>query len=91
MAVVCAAAGPPNPVRVAYAIYSQCMSVSTAIMSPAVLCQVCGVWVVCVPVLFCVVGYPLSAPPSLWWWVGALWMVGWRGDGCGFVSEGRGL
>lgn len=36
----------------------------------------------------CVVGYPLSAPPSQWWWVGPLWMVGGIADG-GWHGEGR--
>lgn len=37
---------------------------------------VCGWWV-CVCAVR-VVGYPLSAPPSSWWWVGPSWMVGWH-------------
>lgn len=36
------------------------------------------------------VGYPLCAPPSSWWWVGPSWMVGWYGGWWGgMVSEGR--
>ena len=42
----------------------------------------------CPSVLLCVVGYPLSATPSSWWWVGALWMVGWHGE-VGWYSDGR--
>lgn len=62
--------------------------VSTAVVSHSVPCQVlwCG-W--CVSVCGVrVVGYPLSAPPSSWWWVGALRMVGWHGE-VGWHSGGR--
>lgn len=62
--------------------------VSTAVVSHSVPCQVlwCG-W--CVSVCGVrVVGYPLSAPPSSWWWVGALRMVGWHGE-VGWHGDGR--
>ena len=54
---------------------------STAVMSCTVAYRVwcCGVWVSVCGVR--VVGYPLSAPPSQWWWVGPLWMVGGIADG----------
>lgn len=45
----------------------------------------------CVSVLLCVVGYPLSAPPSSWWWVGPLWVVGWHDDVGWHCVEGRGV
>ena len=62
--------------------------VSAAVVSCTVLRRVCGVWW-CVSVCgLCVVGYPLCAPPSSWWWVGALWMVGWR-CGVGRLCDGR--
>ena len=47
-----------------------------------------GVWVVVCVCAVRVVGYPLSAPPSSWWWVGPSWMVGGIMDG-GWHSEGR--
>ena len=63
---------------------------SRALLSCHVLllvgCVVCG-W--CVSVCGVrVVGCPLSAPPSSWWWVGALWMVGWH-DEVGWHGDGR--
>lgn len=89
MAVVCGAAGLPGPVCVAYAIYSHAVLLSTAVMSPTVTCRVCGVWWCVSSCGVRVVGYPLSAPPSQRWWVGALWMVGWH-DEVGWHSvEGR--
>ena len=54
--------------------------ISTAVVSCTAHCQVCGVWMVSVCLWCCVVGYPLSAPPSHWWWVGPSWMVGWHGE-----------
>ena len=50
-------------------------------------CVVCGA---CPSALLCAVGCPLSAPPSSWWWVGALWLVGgvlWMVGG--MAMEGR--
>lgn len=46
-------------------------------------CVVCGGVCVCG---VRVMGYPLSTPPSQWWWVGALWMVGWH-DEAGWHGE----
>lgn len=63
--------------------------VSAAVVSCTVHCRVCGVRVVSVPLRCRVVGYPPITPPSSWWWVGALWMVGWH-DGAGWHGvEGR--
>nr|DAW10540.1 MAG TPA: hypothetical protein [Caudoviricetes sp.] len=61
---------------------------STAVVSCAVLCRVCGVRVVSICSRSCVVGYPLYAPPSSWWWMGPLWMVGWYSGWKGGVCDG---
>lgn len=63
---------------------------SSLLLSCRVLsrCRVCGV-VRCV--CLCgvrVVGYPMSIPPSRWWWVGPSWMVGWHGE-VGWHGDGR--
>lgn len=89
MAVGCAVAGPPSPVRVTWpALHLLGVWVTTA--ARVVYCSLLGVWRVWVSVsvrAVRVVGYPLRAPPSSWWWVGPSWMggwhcvVGWHGDG----------
>lgn len=62
---------------------------STAVVSPTVTCQVCGVWVVCaVCVVFVWWGILCPFPPSRWWWVGPSWMVGWHCSG-GWHGFGR--
>ena len=71
---------PPRPIAVL---------ASTAVMSCAVHCQVCGVWVVCVSVLFVWWGILCLLPPVVV--VGGAVVdggVAWRMVG-GMVSEGR--
>ena len=85
MAAVCAVL--VCPVRVARPVScpSQCSTAEYCSSCRALFVAgrvVCG----CVSVRgLCVVGYPLCAPPSQWWLVGALWMVGgiaWEGRWC---------
>nr|DAV47426.1 MAG TPA: hypothetical protein [Caudoviricetes sp.] len=58
-------------------------------MSCTVPCRVRdGVWCACLSVLLCAVGYPLSAPPSPWWWVGPLRLVGCHCGRAGRVVVG---
>lgn len=70
----------PTPACAAYAIYSQCILLSTASCHAlfSAWCVVCAGE--CVSVLLCVVGYPSMTLPHSWWWVGPLWMVGWHGE-----------
>lgn len=78
-----------GPVRVARALPIP-VRYSSVLQSCRVLCAagcvVCGWWMCVCGVR--VVGYPLCAPPSQWWWVGPSWMVGCVADG-GWHSSGR--
>lgn len=78
---------PVRGVARALLIPMQCWRVLLSCRAlPLAGCVVCG-WRVCVCAVR-VVGYPLRAPPSRWWWVGPLWMVGCRCGG-GWHGEGR--
>lgn len=90
MAVVCAAAVLPGAVvqLVPHSSHcgagEYCSACHATVPLPGVWCVVvCGVWAVRV------VGYPLSAPPSSWWWVGPSQKSGWCVVVGGMVSEGR--
>lgn len=78
MAVVRAAAVLPSAVvwLVPYSSHCSageyCCRVVHCYLPGAAVCE----WRACVCAVR-VVGYPLRAPPSQWWWVGPLWMVGW--------------
>lgn len=77
MAVVCAAAVLPRAVVRLVPYSSHCSAgeyCCHVVHCSLAGCVVCG-WV-CVCVLFVWWGILCLLPPSLWWWVGALWVVG---------------
>ena len=80
MAVVCAVVVVPGAVVWLVPYSSHCGAGEYCSSCRALLLIGSGA-VVWVWVSLCavgVVGYPLSAPPSQWRWVGPSWMVGWH-------------